>query len=81
MEKTEKENQTLVRCSDCRVECTGKSIKATIENFICGRDGGPLRESCKATLRSNGQNLFKVIPVELKSKKKDNDKKSNVDKE
>lgn len=71
MEKTEKENQTLVRCTDCRIECSGKSVESTISEMRCGRDGGPLRESCKTTLRSNGKNLFKVVPVDLKSKKAD----------
>jgi len=72
MEKTDKENKTLVRCTDCKKECTGKSIKTIIEDFRCGRDGGHLRESCKATLKSNGKNLFEVVPVKSQSKKTDN---------
>ena len=80
MENKQKENQTTVRCSDCRTECSGKSIKATIENFICGRDGGPIRDSCKATLRSEGKNLFKVVPVDSIPSTKKVEKNAKVEK-
>ncbi len=77
MEKTEKK-QTLVRCTDanCKTEFTGKSIKDILENSKCGRDGGPLKDSCKTCLKSEGEFLFKVVPIgSIKSDKKDDNKK------
>lgn len=74
METTKKENQN-VRCSDCREEFSGCSIKDILSSARCGRDGGQLRDSCKATLRSDGKNLFKVVPVETSKPKKKIDKK------
>jgi len=76
MSKKEK-NQTIVRCTDanCRSEFEGKSIPDILSNARCGRDGGPLKDSCRACLKSDGNNLFKLVPVDSRSKKKDNDKK------
>lgn len=61
--KTEKKNCT-VRCTGCRTEATGKSLEDTLSNMRCGQDGGPIDDACRATLRSDGKNLFEVVPCE-----------------
>lgn len=76
MEKTKKEKNQLTRCSDCKKEFGGCSIKEILSSARCGRDGGVLKESCKTTLKTNGKNLFKVVPVDIsKTKKSTNEEK------
>jgi hypothetical protein len=76
--ETKQKEKTIVRCTDasCRAEFEGDSIQGILSNARCGRDGGVLKESCKTCLRSDGQNLFEVVPKKLNFKKKDNDTKS-----
>lgn len=77
--ETKQKEKTIIRCTDasCKAEFDGESIKGILSEARCGRDGGPLRDSCKACLRSDGQNLFEVVPKKSNSKKKDNDSKSD----
>ena len=79
MEKQEKK-QTIVRCTDCRTEFSGSSVSNCIDNAQCGRDGGEIKESCKACFRTDGKNLFKVVPIG-KISKKDNTEDSDSKKE
>ena len=76
--KQKEKNPKIVRCTDCRKEFSGDSVSDCIDNARCGRDGGILKDSCKVCLRTDGKNLFKIVSVDNKSKKKDNDTKSEV---
>jgi len=62
MENTKEKKNCTVRCTGCKTEATGESLKDILSSMRCGQDGGPIDNACRATLRSDGKNLFEVVP-------------------
>ena len=62
--ETKQKKKCTVRCTNCRTEATGKSLKDILSEMKCGKDGGPITDSCRSTLRSDGKFLFEVVPCE-----------------
>lgn len=49
-----------LRCSTCKSQVTGNSLKECLDNIKCLSDGGPLDDTCYIALKADGKAVFEL---------------------